>query len=97
MKVCESDATCALALNVPAVGCPIAEHEPIRIVIGLQLCDKHLAEAKAADFFGTDSRLEQTVRILASGKAEPDFNRAFVSACSFDSVEWKALTCKGRQ
>ena len=95
MKECQAEATAALALNVPAKGCPVAEHEPIRVVIGLQLCDAHLTTSKAEDFFGADSRLEQIIRIQAQGRAEPDFKRAFVSACAFDSDEWKALT-KGK-
>jgi hypothetical protein len=91
MKGCTVEATCGLALNVPAVGCPIAEHDPIRVVLGLQLCDKHLAETPPSDFFGADGRLEQIIRIQARGKAEPDFKRAFVSAVSFESNEWQAL------
>ncbi len=92
MKGCEADAACALALNVPAAGCPTPEHDPIRVVVGLHLCAQHLAETKPEDFFTADGHLEQIVIIQAHGKAEPDFKRAFVSAVSLDSEEWKALT-----
>lgn len=89
---CEKEATCSLAINIPATGCPIAEHDPIRVVIGLQLCDEHLAETKAGDFFTSDGRLEKIVRIRSRGLAEPDFKRAFVSRVEFDSEEWRALS-----
>jgi len=86
--------TCALALNVPAMGCPIAEHDPIRIILSLKLCDKCLSETKPSDFFAADlnGNLEQIVRIQARGKAEPDFKRAFVTRVNFEDSDYKILT-----
>lgn len=86
---CTNDAAGSIALNIPAVGCPLKEHDPIRLVLGLKLCTVHGAGAKASDFMS--EQLKQIVCIAAKGRAAPDFDRAFLTPVSFDSAEWKML------
>ncbi len=49
-------------------------------------------ESKASDFLEPEGKLEQAIRILARGKAEPDFRRAFTTICRFDDKEWLILS-----
>jgi len=91
-KGCEEQAVCGLALNVPARGCPVAEHDPIRVVLRLQLCAACVQKTNAPEFFPSDGPLQKMIRAQAQGKAEPDFARAFASAVSFESEEWQTLT-----
>lgn len=95
-KGCEDEAVCALALNVPAMGCPIPEHEPIKLVLGLVLCDKHFKDEKPENFFSADSGIKSIIRDQLAMQgwqqcvkfAEPDFKRAFLSAVPFDDPNW---------
>jgi hypothetical protein len=89
---CERDAVVALMLNVPAKDCPIPEHEPIQIVINLQMCEGCLSEAKAADFLTKD--LEHVVKIAAKGMQPPDFGRAFVTGIPLDDPKMKMFARK---
>ena len=90
---CDNEASGGVVLRVPAVGCPIPEHEPLRVVVGLAVCATHFAELKPADFFTADGRLKQLVRMQckSAGRAAPDFDRAFMQSIPFDSPEWTAL------
>ena len=89
---CPHEAFGAIAINVPAAGCPIAEHDPIKIVIGLKLCAQCIAHARAEEFMS--EQLKKIVKIQARGLAEPDFKRAFLSEVKFESPEWLALKKK---
>ena len=65
-------------LRIPAKGCPIPEHEPIAAVLELPLCEHHSNSMKAGEF--VTKPMKKKVRELCrqSGRAEPDFSRAFV-------------------
>lgn len=96
-KDCQHDAAGAIAINVPALGCPIEEHTPLRMVLGLQLCADHIESEKGRvqEWFAADPRYQSIFRVQARGMAPPDFNRAFITPVSFDSDEWKILS-RGR-
>lgn len=87
---CQNEASGAIAINVPAMHCPIAEHDPIRVVLGLSLCDACRMAANVQEFLSVQVKL--IVKIWAQGKAPPDFERAFLTKVEFDSDEWKSLT-----
>lgn len=76
-------------MNIPALGCPIAEHDPIKIVIGLTLCDKCFEIEKPRNFLSVELRHAITRQTI--GRATPDFNRAWLVKIPFDSPDWKAL------
>lgn len=91
-KDCPNEAVCAVQLNVPATGHEVGFHIPISVVMAIPLCDTHFKSTRPDQFFGIEgSPLESVIRLQARGRAEPDFSRAFVSRCEFDSPEWKAL------
>jgi len=86
---CASFATAGLVICVPATGHEIGDHAPIKVVIGLKLCDVHLALADPQEFFEADSRLKDSIRKAAKGRCPPDFSRAFSSGLEFSSETWK--------
>lgn len=101
VTACTAEATIAIAINIPAIGVPLAEHSPIRIVPGVALCQScyDMEEASVEDWL--DMRNETTkvtVRELVAGVclqrrlADPDFSRAFVTPLALDSPEFIAVT-----
>jgi len=76
----------AIKVNVPAKGHAIDTHQPIGMFIGLKLCRHHGAECKISDFLS--DQLKQGVRAVASGRAAPDFKRAWLSTVEIDSPEF---------
>lgn len=88
---CTWPASKALTLNVPAKGWPIALHQPVRMVIGLQLCRQCAAAAKPAEFLAGDITIKATIESVCrtAKKAEPDFDRAFISPISLDGDEYR--------
>lgn len=97
-KGCLSQATGGIAINVPAIGHEINAHEPIRVTIGLALCDRCLKETTAHEIIEADPqrRLQNTIQMMChqQGKIPPDFGRAFISKVEFDSPEWIRLKAK---
>lgn len=94
---CGAGATHAVKLMVPAAGCPIPEHDPIEIVFGLGLCEACAIEIRMDPSQIISKTLRGIVRqqARATGKADPDFSRAFVSLISLDSDEWKHARYSG--
>jgi hypothetical protein len=97
-KHCERLATQALVLNVPAKDCPIAEHDPIRIIMRLPLCDACLKSCNAGEFLspmmrGKPNPLRKVILTMTvgMGKAPPDFKRSFVTGILLESEEFKAF------
>lgn len=89
---CPNEAECAIALNVPAMHCPIAEHDPLRLVIGIQLCASCAEEEKACPQEWINlPHYRQIFHTAAQGKAPPDFKRAFINRVELDSAEWQLL------
>lgn len=97
---CKAEATTGIAINIPAKGVPIAEHSPLRLVLGAALCQRcyELEEASVEDWL--DMRHETTkatVRDVVAGiclqrrLADPDFARAFVTPVALDSDEFIAV------
>ncbi len=87
---CTREAECAIAINVPAKGCPIPEHDPLRMVVGLQLCDICAGEEKAESYLSLPG-YKDIFLVAAKGLAPPDFDRAFVTRVDFHSAEWRAM------
>jgi hypothetical protein len=83
---CANRAAGALALNVPVPG-----SQPVRLVLGVQLCARCIATVKAQEYFQKNADMQTTVRVQALGRAEPDFTRAFASLHPFNSAEWEKL------
>lgn len=98
---CDARATCAVGIKIPAMNCPIPEHEPIRIVCGLVVCDEHLKETKPSDLLdeSDDCVLKQLVRKQCkdAGAAEPDFERAFITRVEFTDQDYIALQVRRQQ
>lgn len=86
---CTRPASKALTINVPAKGWPVSLHQPIRMVLGLRLCRQCAAEATPAEFLTDDMRRATEITCRASKKAEPDFDRAFISPISLDGHEYQ--------
>lgn len=92
-KDCPNEAVCAIQLNVPARGHEIHSHTPIAVCMNVTLCDIHFKTTKPDQFFGiADSPLEDFISVQSKGRTDPDFGRAFISRCTFDSPEWAALS-----
>lgn len=87
-KGCVKPATCCPRLCFPAIGENIATSKPISIVMGFGLCDEHLAAFDLQKVLTADGRAMFRHKIAGKGKREPDFDRAFVVACRFDSPDY---------
>lgn len=83
---CTNEATCGAEILVPVVGCHIPEPDPIRCLTGITLCQECLRGVQVAQFLGDD--LRKIVLTIASGRAKPDFDRAFIRGVSLQSPEW---------
>jgi hypothetical protein len=88
-NTCQAEAVGAIALNVPAMNIPIPEHDPIRLILGLELCGWHQHEIKSEDVLS--DQIRYIIVTAAQGRAPVDFDRAFMTPVSFESQEWKAL------
>lgn len=89
---CTITASCVLAINVPAKGVPIAEHDPLQMILSLPYCDEHIKVCDATEFLeASGGIMKQHFRDRIPGGRELDFGRAFCSAIRFDSAEWKEL------
>lgn len=96
---CTRPATCAPVLRLPAVGHPIDTHQPIAMMLGLEVCDEcfpeitvdHIAPA------GMERGVRDIVRILTSsqGRCPVDWDRAFIEKTSLDSDMYRALSKPG--
>lgn len=99
VKGCANPATVGLAMNVPAKGVALAEHDPIRILLGIMVCDGCTRKIAAKEFLGdSSSSLGTLLRVMCrkGGWAEPDFDRAFIAPVPLDGEEWKAFRVKGK-
>lgn len=45
----KATASCVLAINVPAKGVPLAEHDPLQRIVPLPFCDEHFKECKVGE------------------------------------------------
>jgi hypothetical protein len=94
---CERKAEYGVCLNIPAKGFGIDIHTPLQVIIGLCVCHKHLLQIRAEpkqviDIAASDDlrkAIEEMVR--AQGKADPDYERAFISGLRFDDPQWRAF------
>lgn len=77
-KNCEAPARYLPVIRIPAKGCPLAEHEPLAVIIELPLCERHSNTMKAAEFINQPLRRRVKHACGSLRKAEPDFKRAFV-------------------
>lgn len=98
VKTCEDPASAAIVLNVPALGMPIREHDPVTMIIGLALCAACLQKEDAKEWFApwpngdpSPHRRIVEIQIKSRGLGTPDFDRAFVTGLSLESAEWKML------
>lgn len=97
LKGCGAKATHAVALNIPAKDCHIAEHEPIRCIAGLQVCEACFATltvAAIASFTGANGiTLPEIVSKMCKARnlAAPDFSRAWLDKVTLDSEEWRTF------
>jgi len=74
---CQKEASCAPKICVPAVNGPLEESKTIGLILSLKICQLHFDELKIKDFLSPTSDLRRMVEIVARGKAEPDFERAW--------------------
>lgn len=93
---CQQTECCALAteglvLLIPARGIPLAEHDPIRVVVGLQLCSACIKALDPAELLAPELSLRSLVSKAASGRIPPDFDRAITAGIPLDSNEWRTL------
>lgn len=77
-KHCDAWAKFVPVLRIPAVGCPIPEHEPLVVHIQIPLCEHHADSMKVGEF--ATKNMRRIVRGLCKEqrRAEPDFARAFM-------------------
>ncbi len=96
---CQRDGCCKLAdgviaINVPATGIPIQEHDPLRVVFGLHLCDQHIQDEMKTGEAHLTPELRQIFEMQArwvNGR-KPDFRRTFITKVEFTSQEYQVLT-----
>jgi hypothetical protein len=89
MKECGKEAVTAVAICTPATGWPIDLHKPLRIIMGLCLCDKHFDELRQ-EYIVTD-QLRDIIRLQArmyGSEIPPDFSRMFFERVKLDSKEY---------
>lgn len=89
---CRGFATHFPKVCVPATGCDIATHEPLSCIISLALCKKDATEFDVKHWLELPTPMGgKTMRdaftMLAAGRKEPDFDRAFAKAVSMKSKE----------
>lgn len=86
---CDADSIVVPVIRVPAKGWPIDLHQPLKMIMGLHICDAHKAQFDVKEMLNDD--LRNIFKIAANGKCEPDFDRAFVEWCKIGSAEYNAL------
>jgi hypothetical protein len=92
-KDCGKEAIGVLGINIPAVGIPIPEHDPIFCLLGLRVCGDHWKDQDPQEFVAPGRTLRGIVvqRLKLSGLADPDFARAFMSLVDLENEDWKAM------
>lgn len=102
---CGKPATCCPRICVPAMGTPLESDigfcsrfflgkkapPPIKITMGLELCDEHFAKFDVQKMLTHDGRAMLRHKIAQAGKREPDFDRAYVVAVSLEHNDVKTM------
>lgn len=90
-KNCMKHGKWAPKINVPAKGWPIDMHQPIQSIMTIELCEEHKNSYSIENFINNETpELQQilTMACKSQGKAEPDFDRAWLSWLGVGSSEY---------
>jgi hypothetical protein len=98
---CEAAATHVPQINIPGEGYAATPENSLQFVFGLELCLPHLQALDPQDFVGDavaglDGNLRGLALALARGRADPDFDRAFIRPLGLADPAYLALK-SGRQ
>lgn len=77
---CTNQATCIPSVMIPAKGCPIAEHDPIKITANVPLCNECFKLQKPSQWLHESLRVGLEISCSMNHLAPPDFKRAFMQA-----------------
>jgi hypothetical protein len=94
---CGRAATYAPRLKIPAMGMPIALHQPLAMFVSIELCREH-AQTFAQDglTFDDGSELREAIRrvVAGMGRAEPDFERVTSEPVSINDPDYLSFKSK---
>lgn len=78
---CEHAATHSTTLNMPSIGVPIDLHSPLKMYVGIELCQDHAKELGKQFKWSENQSLKEAVVDLARSmrRADVDFDRTFHS------------------
>lgn len=92
---CSSEATHAPLLQIPAEGWPLDMHQPIEMVMGLELCEKHTDEfiGRCDEFKKENPQIGEIAAMTAraAGKWPTDYSRAVFKKVKLTSPEYLKL------
>ena len=86
---CDQGANYAPRIRVPMLGTRIEVVEPLKVVIGLELCRQHAVDCDLAKFLSDD--MKRLFQMAATDKGLPDFKRAYMDAVKLDTDEYREL------
>jgi hypothetical protein len=90
-KNCKNQATVAPALFIPAMGVSIHQHTPIKMVMTVPFCNQHFKTMDIKNFMLPEGKRRITEALRAIGRADPDFERAWLKPISIESDEYREL------
>jgi len=107
---CTYPATHGIKLCVPCIGQALAQHRPLELMLGLQLCEGHAKAADVANFFvdrpigmglrnppPSTSPFKPIFDHAAGAQGEkPDYDRAFIAPVPLGSAEWKEFLARSQ-
>lgn len=82
---CDKEATHHPKVCVPATNKYLPDHAPIPCVVSLQACEEHALQYNVTQFLDAETpngkfKNRDVFILLARGRADPDFTRAYVEA-----------------
>lgn len=86
---CTEEAKHVLELNIPAKGHHLLMHTPLSMVISLELCAAHAKEVTVEEVL--NEQLRSVVQASLTGRAPPDFKRAFIKLLPLDDPKYLRL------
>lgn len=87
---------CGAVVVVPALNCPLPEHDPLRAFLGMRFCETCFLGLKLEHLLNDQFREVVRGTLATRGLVAPDFDRAWLERVELDSPEMKALDSKAR-
>lgn len=90
---CNAKAECVPVIHVPAADMPLAEADPVRVIIPTPACEQCAGTLSPSFVFMKAPEIMDSIRGEVTARKIPprDFLRAFTRQLPLESPEWKAF------